>query len=79
LLTTVIAAEPLAATAQSGAAGAMITNDFMYTAFNGMTYTRTWMIKTTEQCYHDLQLIEPSSCGFTATTPPSRVLSPSRE
>jgi hypothetical protein len=79
LLTTVIAAAPAAATAQTGAAGAMTTNDFMYTDFNGMTYTRTWMIKTTERCDHDLQLIEPSSCGFMATTPRSCLLSPSRE
>lgn len=32
---------------------------YLITGFNGMTYTRRWMAHGSDDCYHDLQRIEP--------------------
>lgn len=42
----------------------LLAKDYLITGFNGMTYTRNWMIKGTEECYHDLQRIEPLQLRF---------------
>ena len=42
----------------------LLAKDYLITGFNGMTYTRIWMIKGTEDCYHDLQRIEPLQLRF---------------
>lgn len=37
----------------------LLAKNYLITGFNGMTYTRAWMIDGTEECYHDLQRIDP--------------------
>jgi len=37
----------------------LLSTDYLISGFNGMTYTRPWMLDGTEECYHDLQRIEP--------------------
>ena len=42
----------------------MLTKDFVISGYNGMTYTRPWLVSVTEDCYHDLQRIEPLQLRF---------------
>jgi len=42
----------------------LLARHYLITGFNGMTYTRIWMIKGTEDCYHNLQRIEPLQLRF---------------
>ncbi|MBM3776935.1 MAG: nuclear transport factor 2 family protein [Acidimicrobiia bacterium] len=37
----------------------LLAANYLISGFNGMTYTRAWMIDGTEECYHDLQRIDP--------------------
>ena len=37
----------------------LLSTNYLISGFNGMTYTRPWMLDGTEECYHDLQRIEP--------------------
>ena len=37
----------------------LLSTNYLISGFNGMTYTRAWMLDGTEECYHDLQRIEP--------------------
>lgn len=44
---------------RTGAFEKVVGHDYFITGFNGMTYTRIWMLKGTDDCYHSLQRIEP--------------------
>src|SRR5262245_20468062 len=37
----------------------LTTDDFSYTDFNGMTYSRAWFMKTARECTHNVVRIEP--------------------
>ncbi len=36
----------------------LMGRDYLITGFNGMTYTRQWMMEGSDECYHDVQRIE---------------------
>ena len=37
----------------------ILSQGYLISGFNGMTYTRTWMLEGSDDCYHDIQRIEP--------------------
>src|SRR3954468_5762876 len=64
----VVAAENAwAASVQScnaDAAATLTTDDFTYTDFNGMTYSRPWFLKMVKACPQTLVRIEPMYIGL---------------
>ena len=37
----------------------VMSEGYLISGYNGMTYTRQWMVDASDACYHDLQRIEP--------------------